>query len=75
MSDLPVSNHEDLRKQERALRIRNLKKNLGLFFGNKRAVFGVCLLTFFLLLAFVGPLVYEYDHEGYFLGPPYRRAG
>ena len=35
MSDLPVSNHEDLRKQERALRIRNLKKNLGLFFGNK----------------------------------------
>ena len=69
MSDIPVSNHEDLRKQERALRIRNLKKNFSLFFGNKRAVFGVCLLVFFLLVAFVGPLVYEYDHEGYFLGP------
>lgn len=61
--------HASLRKQERALRIRNLRKNISLFFGNKRAVFGVCLLAFFLLVAFVGPLVYEYDHEGYFLGP------
>lgn len=60
---------DNLRQRERELRSKNIKRNLGLFFGNKRAVFGVCLLGFFLLVAFVGPLVYNYDHATYFLGP------
>lgn len=59
----------DIRAREKELRSQAFKKNVKLFFGNKRAVFGVCLLTFFLILAFVGPLVYEYYHDEYFLGP------
>lgn len=58
-----------LRKRERELRWLHLRKNLSLFFSNKRAVFGVCLLTFFILLALLGPVVYEYSHKEYFLGP------
>ena len=72
MSGTTGNNHAeyiDLKQQERALRIRNIKKNAALFFGNKRAVFGVFFLGFFLLVAIIGPRVYEYSHDGYFLGP------
>lgn len=65
----PNEHKDELRRREKELRSRNIKKNLSLFFGNKRAVFGVCLLGFFLLVAFVGPLIYNYDHATYFLGP------
>lgn len=60
---------EDMKKRERELRLQRFKKNLSLFFGNGRAVFGVCLLGVFVLISLVGPLVYEYDHDTYFLGP------
>lgn len=59
----------DIRAREKELRSQAWRKNFKLFFGNKRAVFGVCLLGLFLILAFVGPMVYEYQHDQYFLGP------
>lgn len=70
MEDTTVNiNRTELRKRERELRTRNLKRNLSLFFGNKRAVFGVCLLGVFVLISLLGPLVYHYDHGVFFLGP------
>lgn len=58
----------ELKRQEKELRRRKRKANLALFFGNKRAVFGVCLLSFFVIMGFIVPLFYPYDHMGYFLG-------
>lgn len=60
---------EQLKQREKELRARKRKTNMKLFFGNKRAVFGCCLLACFFILAFVVPLFYEYDHEAYALGP------
>lgn len=61
-------NAQQMRERERQLKRDKRNKNLKLFFGNKRAVFGVVLLGIFILLALVGPLLYEYEHDGYFLG-------
>lgn len=58
-----------LRKREKELKRQQRRKTMKLFFGNKRAVFGLCLLMVFILMAFLGPLVYEYKHNTYFLGP------
>lgn len=59
---------DELHKREKELKRQKIRKNLKLFFSNKRAVFGVFLLLFFVLLALVGPLLYDYDHFTYFLG-------
>lgn len=61
-------NAQQMRQRARQLKRDKRNKNLKLFFGNKRAVFGVVLLGIFILLALVGPLFYEYEHDGYFLG-------
>lgn len=62
-------NLKSLRDREKELKRQKTMKNFQLFFGNKRAVFGVCLLGIFVALAVIGPLLYEYDHFSYFLGP------
>ncbi|MEG2939468.1 MAG: ABC transporter permease, partial [Oscillospiraceae bacterium] len=61
-------NEQEMLERGKQLKRDKRNKNLKLFFGNKRAVFGVVLLTIFILLALVGPLVYNYEHDGYFLG-------
>lgn len=61
--------HESLKEREKEIKRQKLRNNLHLFFGNKRAVFGVLLLSFFIALAILGPLIYDYDHFSYFLGP------
>lgn len=58
-----------LRQREKELKKKKFVKNVKLFFGNKRAVFGVFLLGLFIALAVLGPAFYEYDHFEYFLGP------
>lgn len=58
-----------LRKREKELKQDKWRKTVKLFFSNKRAVFGVCLLGFFILMAVIGPIFYEYSHSTYFLGP------
>ncbi len=57
-----------LKAREKELKRAKRKKTLGLFFGNKRAVFGVCLLSVFLIMALIVPIFYQYDHAKYFLG-------
>ncbi|MDR1703272.1 MAG: ABC transporter permease [Clostridiales bacterium] len=39
-----------------------------LFIGNGKAVFGAVLLLLFLVFAAIGPVLYEYHHDGYALG-------
>lgn len=64
-----IKGTSELRKREKELKRKKLKNNIKLFFSNKRAVFGVSILAFFILMAVIGPLVYDYDHFKYFLGP------
>ncbi len=64
-----INTHEQLRKRERELKRQKIRNNLHLFFGNKRAVFGVLLLSFFIIMALLGPYFYKYDHFSYYLGP------
>lgn len=59
----------ELRKREKELKRKKLRNNIRLFFSNKQAVFGVSILAFFVLMAVFGPLLYDYDHFKYFLGP------
>lgn len=54
--------------REKQLKKMRRKETVNLFFSNKRAVFGTILLLLFILLAIVGPMVYSYEHDGYFLG-------
>lgn len=60
---------QSLRQREKELKKKKIVNNFKLFFGNKRAVFGVFMLTFFIALAVFGPFIYKYDHFKYFLGP------
>jgi len=62
-------NIEKLKNREKELKRQKLKKNIKIFFSNKRAVFGVIILLIFVLMALIGPIFYEYDHAVYFLGP------
>ncbi len=62
-------NPESLHARERELKRAKRRKTIKMFFQNKRALFGFCLLMVFILMAVVGPLFYEYNHEAYFLGP------
>ena len=55
------------RERDRMLRNKKIKESLTAFFSNRWAVFGVCLLSLFLLMAYVGPLFYHYDHAEFFL--------
>lgn len=63
-----VKDIHKLKEREKELKRQKIKLNIKLFFSNKKAVFGVVILVFFLLMAILGPLVYEYDHYQYFLG-------
>ena len=60
---------QSLKEREKELKRRKIKQNLGLFFHNKRAVFGMILFLFFVVLALVVPHFYEYHHDAYALGP------
>ncbi len=64
-----TDNLKKLKDREKELKRQKLKNNLKLFFSNKRAVFGVVILAFFIFMAVIGPLLYDYDHFLYFLGP------
>ncbi len=59
---------EQMKKREQELKKQKHRKNLKLFFSNKRAVFGVILLSVFVFLALFGPMIYEYSHSTFFLG-------
>jgi len=58
-----------MKEREKQLRSQNFRSNLSLFFGNKKAVFGTCLLLFFVIVALFGPAVYKYNHNKYAIGP------
>lgn len=57
-----------LRKREKELKQDKWRKTVKLFFSNKRAVFGVCLLGFFILMAVIGPIFYEVQSQHVFPG-------
>ena len=59
---------KQLKIEERAKKIKKLVTNLKLFFGSGKAVFGFFLLLVFIVFAAIGPVVYEYHHDGYALG-------
>jgi peptide/nickel transport system permease protein len=58
-----------LEAREKELKRMHRKENIQLFLSNKRALFGSALLLVFILLAIFGPIFYDYEHDGYFLGP------
>jgi len=58
-----------LEAREKELKKMHRRETLHLFLSNKRALFGTALLLLFILLAIFGPMIYEYEHDGYFLGP------
>jgi peptide/nickel transport system permease protein len=59
---------KQLKIEERAKKIKKIVTNLKLFFGSRKAVFGFFLLMVFIAFAAIGPVVYEYHHDGYALG-------
>lgn len=63
------ASRENLVNREKELKRQKMKNNFTLFFSNKRAVFGVIMLSFFIIISIFGPLIYDYDHFSYFLGP------
>lgn len=50
-----------LRKDKRAVRIKNFKRVLKTFFSNKIGTLGFCMLVFFFIVAFIGPKVFPYS--------------
>jgi peptide/nickel transport system permease protein len=44
------------------------RKFLEAILNNKMSVVGIILLAFFIVMAFLGPLVYKYDHKAYGVG-------
>lgn len=59
----------DIKKREKEIKRIKRKNNIDLFLSNKRAVFGLVLLGLFIFMALIGPILYKYDHNAYFLGP------
>ncbi|GAK59587.1 ABC transporter, permease [Candidatus Vecturithrix granuli] len=59
-----------------AVRWRNIKRFLHIFFSNKIGTLGFIMLVFFVLVAFIGPMVYHYDITdvavGDIMAPPTR---
>jgi peptide/nickel transport system permease protein len=49
-------------------RKNNIKKFVDTFKGNKMGVLGFYILIFFLLVAFLGPVIYDYDAQDYGAG-------
>jgi len=47
---------------------RKRKQFVEALFRNKMSLVGLAILVFFVLLAFVGPLLYDYDHQEYGAG-------
>lgn len=68
MSEQKFNASEALLKREQELKKMHRNEKIRLFVSNKRALFGTLLLGIFILLALVGPMVYSYEHDGYFLG-------
>lgn len=60
---------KSLKKDKREVRIRNFKRFVKTFFSNKIGTLGFCMMVLFFLVAFIGPLVYEYSAIDVAKGP------
>lgn len=47
------------------VKYQNIKRSIDTFMGNKMGVLGLCILVFFVIVAFIGPLVYDFDQQSY----------
>ena len=58
-----------LRKDKRDVKIRNFKRIIKTFFGNKIGTLGFIMLVLFVIIAFVGPKVFPYSAIDVAKGP------
>ncbi len=56
-----VIRKKSLRKDKFEVRIRNLKRVVKTFFGNKIGTLGFIMLVIFFMIAFIGPVIYPYS--------------
>lgn len=56
-----VIRKKSLRKDKFEVRVRNLKRVVKTFFGNKIGTLGFIMLVIFFMIAFIGPVIYPYS--------------
>lgn len=59
----------NLRKDKRKVRIRNAKRFIKTFFGNKIGTLGFIMMVSFFIIAFLGPKIYPYSPIDVAAGP------